>query len=78
MIIDKEEFFQEKITSAASDRLFEDFQEHGEQAIEALREEQPEMYVRISSSVFPRRCAGCYALSSPDYSRLEKGDKTKA
>ena len=53
MIIDKEEFFQEKITSAASDRLFEDFQEHGEQAIEALREEQPEMYVRIVAQFFP-------------------------
>ncbi len=47
MIIDKEAFFQDKITRAYSDRLFNDYQEHGQQAIETFREEQPVMYLRI-------------------------------
>ena len=53
MIIDKEAFFEEKITSAASDRLFEAYQEHGKQAIEAIREENPEMYLRIMAKLLP-------------------------
>ena len=53
-IIDKEEFFQEKITTAYSDRLFKDYQEHGKQAIETLRKENPEMWLRIASQVLPR------------------------
>ena len=53
-IIDKEEFFQEKITRAYSDRLFNDYQEHGKQAIETLREENPEMWLRIAFQVLPR------------------------
>ena len=52
-IIDKEEFFEEKITSAASDRLFDDYQEHGKQAIETIRDEQPEMYLRIMARHWP-------------------------
>ena len=52
-IIDKEAFFEEKITSAASDRLFEDFQEHGKQAFETLAQENPEMYLRIMAYHFP-------------------------
>lgn len=53
-IIDKEEFFQEKKTRSYSDRLFNDFQEQGEQAIETLREEDPEMWLRIVFEVLPR------------------------
>ncbi len=53
MIIDKEAFFQDKITRAYSDRLFNDFQEHGEQAIETLREEDPEMWLRIVHELVP-------------------------
>lgn len=52
-IINKEAFFQEKITRAYSDRLFKDFQVHGEQAIETLREEDPEMWLRIVHEVTP-------------------------
>jgi hypothetical protein len=48
-IIDKETFFQEKITSAYEDRLFKDYQQHGEQAFETLRKENPEMYVLIAA-----------------------------
>ena len=53
-IIDKEEFFQEKITTAYADRLFQDYQEHGEQAIETLRKENPEMWLLISIRLLPR------------------------
>ncbi len=53
VIIDKEAFFQEKITRACSDRLFKDFEEHGPQVIEIFREEQPEMYLRIVHEVVP-------------------------
>ncbi len=53
-IIDKEAFFQEKKTRAYSDRLFNDYQEHGEQAIETLRDEDPEMYLRLVFEVLPR------------------------
>ena len=53
-IIDKEAFFQEKKTRAYSDRLFNDFQEQGKQAIETLREEDPEMWLRIVFEVLPR------------------------
>ncbi len=52
-IINKEAFFQEKKTRAYSDRLFNDYQEHGEQAIETLREEDPEMWLRIVHEVTP-------------------------
>ena len=53
-IIDKEDFFQEKKTRSYSDRLFQAYQEHGEQAIETLREEDPEMWLRIVFEVLPR------------------------
>ena len=53
-IIDKEDFFQEKKTRAYSDRLFNDVQEQGEQAIETLRQEDPEMWLRIVFEVLPR------------------------
>lgn len=52
-IIDKERFFQEKKTRAYYDRLFNDYQEHGKQAIETLREEDPEMYLRIVHEFTP-------------------------
>ena len=48
VIIDKEAFFQEKITSAYEDRLFQAYEQHGDQAIEALRKENPEMYLRVT------------------------------
>ena len=51
VIIDKEAFFQEKITSAYEDRLFKDFEEHGEEAFETLKKENPEMYVRVAAWV---------------------------
>ncbi len=53
MIIDKEAFFQEKITGAYADRLFKEFEEHGEQVIETFREEQPVMYLRIVHELVP-------------------------
>jgi len=53
MIIDKERFFENKITHTHHDRLFKDFQEHGKQAIETFREEQPEMYLRIVHELVP-------------------------
>ncbi len=53
MIIDKEEFFQDKITTAYSDRLFKDFEEHGPQAIETFRDEDPVMYLRIACQLIP-------------------------
>ena len=53
MIIDKEAFFQEKITSTASDRLFEAYQEHGKQVFEALAQENPEMFLRIGVQLVP-------------------------
>ena len=53
-IINKEAFFQEKKTRAYSDRLFQAYQEHGDQAIETLREEDPEMWLRISIQLLPR------------------------
>ncbi len=49
MIIDKEEFFQEKVTRAYEERLFQDYQQHGEQVFEALGKEHPEMYVRVAA-----------------------------
>ncbi len=52
-IIDKEAFFQEKITGAYADRLFKEFEEHGQQAIETFREEYPEMYLRIVHEFTP-------------------------
>ena len=52
-IINKEAFFQEKKTRAYADRLFKEWEEHGEQAIETLREENPEMYLRIVHEFTP-------------------------
>ncbi len=49
MIIDKEEFFQEKVTSAYEERLFKDYQRHGKQAFDTLRKEEPEMFIRIAA-----------------------------
>ncbi len=51
MIIDKEAFFQEKVTKAYEERLFQDYQQHGEQVFEALGKEHPEMYVRVAAWV---------------------------
>ncbi len=51
MIIDKEEFFQEKVTRAYEERLFKEFEEHGEQAFQTLGKENPEMYVRVAAWV---------------------------
>ena len=51
VIIDKEAFFQEKITSAYENRLFNAYQQHGEQAFETLGKENPEMYVRVAAWV---------------------------
>ena len=51
MIIDKEAFFQDKITSAYEARLFKEFEEHGEQAFQTLAKENPEMYVRVAAWV---------------------------
>ena len=53
-IIDKEAFFQEKKTRAYSDRLFEEYEKHGQQAIDTLRDEDPEMWLRIVFEVLPR------------------------
>lgn len=53
-IIDKEAFFQEKKTRSYSDRLFEEYEKHGQQAIETLRDEDPEMWLRIVFEVLPR------------------------
>ena len=50
-IIDKEDFFQDKITSAYEERLFQAYEQHGDQAIEALKKENIEMYLRVSFSV---------------------------
>ena len=49
MIIDKEEFFQEKVTRAYEERLFKEFEQHGEQAFQTLAKENPEMYVRVAA-----------------------------
>ena len=53
VLIDKEDFFQDKVTSAASDRLFKAYQEHGEQVFEALAQENPEMFLRIGVQLVP-------------------------
>ena len=53
MITDEEDLFDEKITSAASDRLFKAYQEHGEQVFEALAQENPEMFLRIGVQLVP-------------------------
>ena len=53
VLIDKEDFFQDKVTSAASDRLFDDYEERGKQAIEALAQENPEMFLRIGVQLVP-------------------------
>ena len=51
VIIDKERFFENKITHIHHDRLFKDYQQHGEQAFETLGKENPEMYVRVAAWV---------------------------
>ncbi len=53
MIIDKERFFENKIMHTHIDRLFKDFEEHGDQVIATFREEQPEMYLRIVHEIVP-------------------------
>ena len=65
-IIDKEAFFQDKVTTAYSDRVFKDYQERGVQAIEDIRNENPEMYIRITAQYFPD-------LVLADMRALEKG-----
>ena len=53
MIIDKEDFFQEKIISAYEERLFKAYEQHGAQAIETLMEENPAMYLCITFHLLP-------------------------
>ena len=36
------------------DQYVEEYEKHGKQAIETLRDEQPEMYLRIAFQVLPR------------------------
>ncbi len=72
MIIDKEDFFEEKITSAASDRLFDDYQEPGKQAIETIRDEQPEMYLRLMARHGPDVVRDAIRALGKDYSFRER------
>ena len=69
-IINKEAFFQEKITRAYSDRLFKDYQEHGKQVIETFRKEQPEMYLRIVHEVTPIDVRAMMLLDCPNLTEI--------
>ena len=71
-IIDKEAFFQDKVTTAYSDRVFKDYQERGKQAIEDIREENPEMYIRITALHCPDVVRDSILALEKDYSFKER------